>query len=125
MLTLLTPGQAPSPAILTSVLWVRDALLGTIATSVAVICVAGVGYQVMTGRIPMRRLVTVVIGCFILFGASNIAAALSALARQEPAFEPVDRPPPGPEFTVKPRTALKTGPDPFDPYAGASVPPSQ
>lgn len=108
-----------------AVLWIRDALLGTIATSVAVICIAGVGYQVLTGRIPMRRLVTVVVGCFILFGASNIGAALSALARPDPAFEPVDRPSPAPDFTVTPRTALKTAPDPFDPYAGASVPPGQ
>ena len=117
--------QTPSPAIVASVLWARDTLLGTVATSVALICVAGVGYEVLKGHLPVRRLATVIVGCFILFGASDIAAALSGLAMRGSSSDQIDREPPAPVFTVPPGTTLKTAPDPFDPYAGASVPPGQ
>ncbi|GAA0302483.1 hypothetical protein GCM10009087_10320 [Sphingomonas oligophenolica] len=125
MITLMISDQASSPAILAGVTWARDALLGTVATSVAVICVAGVGYEILKGRVPARRLATVIIGCFILFGASDIATALSALAARGSSSDQIDREPPAPVFTVPPRTTLKTAPDPFDPYAGASVPTDQ
>ena len=118
-------GPAPSSSIVASIMWIEHALLGTVATSVAVICVAGVGYEVLKGHIPVRRLATVIIGCFILFGASDIAAALSALATRGSASDQVYREPPAPVFIVPPRTTLKTAPDPFDPYAGASAPPGQ
>lgn len=55
-------------------------LLGTAATAIAIICVADVGYQFLTGRVPTRHAITVIWGCFILFGAPGIAAALGALA---------------------------------------------
>lgn len=121
---LMISNHPPFPAILASVLWARDALLGTVATSVAVICVAVVGFEVLRGHIPVRRLATVIVGCFILFGASDIAAALSALASRGTSDQ-IDREPPAPVFTVPPRTTLKAAPDPFDPYAGAAVPPGQ
>ena len=52
--------------------WLKDALLGSVATAVAVIAVASLGYLMLTGRIDVRRAVQVVFGCFILFGASSI-----------------------------------------------------
>src|SRR5690349_14551724 len=121
---LMIPDQASSSSIVASILWVRGALLGTVATSVAVICVAAIGYEILKGRVPVRRLATVIIGCFILFGASDIAAGLSALARREPPLQ-IDREPPAPVFAVPSRTHSTSGPDPFDPYAGASVPTGQ
>ena len=121
---LMISDQISSSSIVASVLWVRGTLLGTLATSVAVLCVAAIGYEILKGRVPVRRLATVIIGCFILFGASDIAAALSALARREPASQ-IDREPPAPAFAAPLRTNSKSGSDPFDPYAGASVPTGQ
>jgi len=117
-------GPASSSSIVAGVTWIEHALLGTAATAIAVICIAGLGFTFLAGRVPVRRAVTVLIGCFILFGASDIAAALSALATRGMSDQ-IDREPPAPIFTMPPRTTLKTAPDPFDPYAGASVPPGQ
>ena len=62
--------------LVTAISWVQDVLLGTVATSVAVIAVAAIGFGMLTGRINIRHGVTVVMGCFILFGASSIVAGL-------------------------------------------------
>lgn len=111
------PGSASS--IVAGVTWIEHALLDTAATAIAVICVAGLGYQFLIGRIPSRRAITVVLGCFILFGAPSIAAALSALARPEPAVGTVaqDATPP-PQAPPIYRSPSRAAPNPFDPYGG-------
>ena len=60
--------------------WVEALLLGTIATSVAIIAVATVGFMMMTGRLEWRRGATTLVGCFILFGAREIASGLQTAA---------------------------------------------
>src|ERR1700757_1349081 len=60
--------------------WVQGTLLGNLATAAAVIAVAVVGFMMLTGRIDWRRGLTVVIGCFILFGAASIVAGIRAAA---------------------------------------------
>ena len=55
-------------------------LLGTIATVVAVIAVAAVGFMMLTGRINWRYGATVIVGCFVLFGASSIVAGIHSTA---------------------------------------------
>ena len=110
------PGQAPSSSIVASIMWIEHALLGTAATAVAVICVAGLGYRLLAGRVPMRRAVTVVIGCFILFGAPGIAAGLSALVSGESPSALIEREPVAPQFPVAPQTSSRAAPDPFNPY---------
>jgi type IV secretory pathway VirB2 component (pilin) len=112
------PGQASSSSIVASVIWIEHALLGTAATAVAVICIAGLGFTFLAGRIPGRRAVTVLIGCFILFGAPGIAAGLSALVMREPPSALMDGEPAAPQFEVTPQTASRTAPDPFNPYPG-------
>ncbi|MGK6321314.1 TrbC/VirB2 family protein [Sphingomonas sp. DT-204] len=92
-------------------------LTGSLATSIAIICVAIIGYMTLTGRLPVRRGVTVIIGCFILFGAGTLSRAFLAVARQAPVREV----PSMPVFT--PSTAIAPLPKvPYDPYAGAAVP---
>lgn len=59
--------------------WLQGTLLGELATAVAVIAVAVVGLLLLSGRIDVRRSVQVIFGCFILFGASTIAAGLTAI----------------------------------------------
>ena len=60
--------------------WVQGTLLGNLATTAAVIAVAVVGFLMLTGRIEWRRGLVVVIGCFIIFGATAIVAGIRAVA---------------------------------------------
>ena len=58
--------------------WLQGTLLGTVATSVAVIAVAAVGLMMLTGRLDWRRGSVVVLGCCVLFGATSIVAGIRA-----------------------------------------------
>ncbi len=69
-----------SGVLVSAVNWLSGTLLGTIATVVAVIAVAAVGFMMLTGRINWRYGATVILGCFILFGASSIVAGIHATA---------------------------------------------
>lgn len=69
-----------SGAIVGAVRWLQGTLLGTVATVVAVIAVAAVGLLMLTGRINWRYGATVILGCFILFGAASIVAGIQATA---------------------------------------------
>ena len=63
-----------------AVTWMQNTLLGTIATTVAVIAVAMVGFMMLTGRINWRHGAVVILGCFILFGAASIVGGIRAAA---------------------------------------------
>jgi type IV secretory pathway VirB2 component (pilin) len=60
--------------------WLQGTLLGNVATAVAVIAVAMVGFMMLTGRLNWRFGATVIIGCFILFGAGAIVSGIQAAA---------------------------------------------
>lgn len=113
----LTDPPAGSP-VAESVAWVQGAALGTIATTVAVIAVATIGLLMLSGRLELRRGVTVAFGCFILFGAGGIATALTDFAdtdTQAQVAPASDQSPSSLQPTSRPPAA-------YDPYAGASVP---
>lgn len=74
------PDPEGSGAIVSAVRWLQGTLLGTVATVVAVIAVAVVGMLMLTGRINWRYGVTVILGCFILFGAASIVAGIQSAA---------------------------------------------
>ena len=63
-----------------AVTWMQNTLLGTVATTVAVMAVAMVGFMMLTGRMNWRYGATVIIGCFILFGAASIVGGIQAVA---------------------------------------------
>lgn len=71
---------AGSGPIVHAVSWLSETLLGTVATVAAVIAVAAVGFLMLTGRVNWRYGATVVLGCFILFGAGAIVAGIQATA---------------------------------------------
>lgn len=71
---------AGSGVIVSAVTWLQNTLLGTVATVVAVIAVAAVGFMMLTGRINWRHGATVILGCFILFGAASIVGGIRAAA---------------------------------------------
>ena len=113
----LTDPPAASP-IADGILWVQSAVLGSTATAVAVIVVAAIGLLMLTGRLELRRGTTVVLGCFILFGAGGIAQAVTGLASAEsgPVARASIQTPPLQQLPPAPSSSA------YDPYAGASVP---
>jgi len=69
-----------SGVLVNAVTWLQGTLMGTVATVVAVIAIASVGFMMLTGRINWRHGAVVIIGCFILFGAASIVAGIRAAA---------------------------------------------
>jgi type IV secretion system protein VirB2 len=88
LLTLLSPtaalaqGADPrgSGPIVAALAWMQGTLLGNVATAVAVMAVAAVGFMMLTGRLNWRFGATVIIGVFILFGAGTIVAGIQGAA---------------------------------------------
>jgi type IV secretion system protein VirB2 len=109
-----------TPAMTDAASWLQGTMLGSVATIIAVLAVAAVGAGLFTGRLNARRGLTVVMGCFVLFGSAVIANALMGLIDNSPsestliAAEPMLPPSPLPAPT-------RSEPSPYDPYAGASV----
>lgn len=107
--------NAPSEsALVAATNWIAGLLTGSLATSFAVLAIAGVGFGLLAGRVAVRRAVQVVLGMFILFGAPTLVRELTGAARggAVAAAQPGEvSPPPAP-----------TAPPSPNPYAGASVP---
>ena len=74
------PDPAGSGPIVGAVDWLQGTLLGNVATAVAVIAVAAVGFMMLTGRINWKYGATVVVGLFILFGAASIVGGIRSVA---------------------------------------------
>ena len=81
---LLAQGVAVNPQgsgpILNAMGWLQGTLLGNLATTAAVIAVAACGFMMLTGRMNWRYGATVIIGCFVLFGATAIVAGIQSAA---------------------------------------------
>jgi len=94
--------------------WINGVLLGNLAVGLCVLAVALVGLFMLTGQLPVRRGMRVILGCFILLGAPVIAAGLAGAWQQASPAQPepviVD---------AQPRADLP--PADYDPYAGASL----
>ena len=75
-----TGQPAGSGPIIGAMAWLRDTLLGNVATMVAVIAVAMVGFMMLTGRMNWRFGATVIVGCFVLFGATAIVSGIRVAA---------------------------------------------
>lgn len=98
--------------------WLQGTLLGTVATTIAVIAVAWVGLMMLAGRASVRHGLNVIAGCFILFGAATIAAGIRAsVSGAGPVSEAEALPPPAPPPALPAPPAASA-----DPYAGASLP---
>lgn len=114
------PGSSP---IVAAVGWLQGTLLGTVATVVATIAIAAVGMMMLTGRLPVRRGLTAILGCFILFGASTITGGIRggiAGLGGDAQWVPPPPPPLPPQALVPPPPPQP--PKPADPFAGAAVP---
>jgi type IV secretion system protein VirB2 len=74
------PDPQGSGPIVNALMWLQGTLLGNVATAVAVIAVAMVGFMMLTGRMNWRFGATVIIGCFILFGSAAIVSGIQSAA---------------------------------------------
>lgn len=72
-----TAGSGPIEGAL---LWIQGTMLGNVATAVAVMAVAAVGFGMLTGRMNWRFGASVIIGVFIIFGAATIVAGIQSAA---------------------------------------------
>ena len=76
--------QAANPQgsgpIVSALQWLQGTLLGNVATAIAVMAVAAVGFMMLTGRLNWRMGATVIIGCFVLFGAGAIVTGIQSAA---------------------------------------------
>lgn len=70
------PGGGSS--LVAALAWVQGTLLGTVATLIAAIAIASIGLMMLAGRLDVRHGARMVFSCFILFGASTIAAGIQA-----------------------------------------------
>ena len=120
MLSVMTSSAAigRGGAIAAAAEWLGHVLLGSVGLSIAVLAIAFVGLGMLTGRIAAQRGMRVVLGCFILFGASAIATSIMGLASGSwsGAAEVV------PVVQSEMSKPTFTPPPARDPYAGASVP---
>jgi type IV secretion system protein VirB2 len=71
---------AGSNVLMAGVGWLQGTMMGNVATAVAVMAVAAVGFMMLTGRLNWRYGATVILGCFILFGAATIVGGIRATA---------------------------------------------
>ena len=87
-LAMLSPAPALAQAadprgsgpIVAALAWMQGTLLGNVATAVAVMAVAAVGFMMLTGRMNWRFGATVIIGCFVLFGSAAIVSGIQSAA---------------------------------------------
>lgn len=107
--------QTASDSLVMASSWITAMLSGSLATTVAVIGIAWLGILALSGRISVRQAGLTILGCFLIFGASQIAAGLQSVIGSE-------------HIDTAPTTVAATPPSPapppppYDPYAGASVP---
>jgi type IV secretion system protein VirB2 len=110
----------PSSVLSPATNWIMDLIFGPLATSIAVIAIAWVGFAMLSGRVDIRRGLMVVLGCFLLFGARGIAEGLRGSATAAAIASQASAPPP-----VYTKTRPANNANAYDPYAGAAVMPSQ
>lgn len=97
--------------------WIEGVMLGEIALGVCVIAVAFIGALMLTGRLPLREGMRIVVGCFVLLSAPVIAAGF--FGDGSGVVGPSSLSPPVSVQIDSPRPELP--PTNFDPYAGASL----
>jgi type IV secretion system protein VirB2 len=110
--------RPPTSALDSAANWVSDMLFGPLATTIAIIAIAWVGFAMLSGHVDIRRGLSVILGCFMLFGARYVAEGLLSAATSENLPVVASIPPPPAFANPQANTANSNA---FDPYAGASA----
>jgi type IV secretory pathway VirB2 component (pilin) len=115
--------DSSDPSVINSAVgWLETTLLGTIATTVAILAIASIGFLMIAGRIDLRRAAQVVFGCFIIFGASTIAnGIIAAIHGGTSSTADLTQVQP-PRTLPSPPVTAHAPSTPYDPYAGAALP---
>lgn len=108
----------PTSAIGSAMSWVSELLFGPLATIIAVIAIACIGFAMLSGRIDIRRGLSVVLGCFLLFGAKGMVEGLRN-TKIDDSGRVAARVPPPPSYSKLPPSMNNA--NGFDPYAGAAI----
>jgi type IV secretory pathway VirB2 component (pilin) len=115
--------SAPDGVIAAALQWIEGTLLGSLVTAIAIIAIASVGFLLLQGRIEVCRGSQVIFGCFILFGASSIAAGIiGAVRASEPTEFAASEPSSSPLAQTAPVASTPYPAASYDPYAGAALP---
>jgi len=117
-------GNESSSAIIDAIQWLAALVQGSIANAIAVIAVASVGFMMLTGRLELKRAFRVILGCFLLFGASAVAQGLAGAIHSDAMPRPGDVPPSPYHPPVAPPLKPATRSD-YNPYAGAAFIPQK
>lgn len=107
--------SAPEPVMQSSTGWLINVLVGELAVGLCVIAVAFLGALMLTGRLPVRSSLRVVLGCFVLLGAPVLAAAFmefAGVSDDAPIALTIEPDPTPPRANAPPAN--------YDPYAGAA-----
>lgn len=102
--------------------WLQATFLGTLATSTAIVAIASIGFLMLSGRIDVRRSAQAIFGCFMIFGASTVAAGIVSAVPGRSASDAVAQAPTPPQSLPTPPAYPNANASAFDPYAGAAVP---
>jgi type IV secretory pathway VirB2 component (pilin) len=113
--------QSAEPSAAVAVNWIVSLLTGSAATALSVVAIAGVGALLLQGRVDVRRGVTVILGCFIIFGAPSIATGILSATR-DTNTAPSIPPSAAPVYPAAPSTPPAQNQPSHDPYAGAALP---
>lgn len=107
--------QQGDTSIGTAIDWIGATVFGPASIVFCTIAIAFVGLTMLTGNLPVRRGLHVVVGCFVLFGAPLIATNLLS-------FRGLEAPSPPVEVKELDLSVGRDLPQPSrDPYAGASL----
>lgn len=107
--------SAASP-MATSVSWINSVLFSEIALGICVLAVAFLGVLMLTGRLPLRGGVRVLLGCFVVLGAPVIASSLITVGLGSSSYESLVT------LLAAERSARETmPPSDYNPYARASL----
>lgn len=106
---------APNSALPSAIIWINDVLLGSLAVGLCVIAISLVGLLMLLGELPIRQGVRVVLGCFILVGAPEIATGLAV------GWQSASTTASGPVAIMPPEMRDPRPTANYDPYAGASL----
>lgn len=65
--------------LLTAISWIAGVILGPVATGIAIASVAFFGFAMLQGYFDWQRGLRIVIGLFLVFGASSIAHSIAGM----------------------------------------------
>jgi hypothetical protein len=87
----------------------------------ALLAIASIGFLMLSGRVDVRRSAGIILGCFIIFGASTIAAGIHAAISGGENAAPLPKLKPPSYYPPASPAVPQSVPAATDPYAGAAV----